>query len=286
MSSASLPRPGLVTRIFWPGFSTASRSQTSSPVRPRPRALARAELQGKNAHADEIRAMDPLVAFRDHGADAEEDRALGRPVARACPSRTPFPRSPAGGPSRGVFLRRLVDGKLLARWEVACESAFHPRTSLLRMRMLANVPRIITSWLPRRDPYVLKSSFLARRAPPAIARWLFRGCSRRGDVIGRHGIPEHGEDARAGTRGIAAGRAEIPSKNDGLPYVRGLAVPAVAPVLRGAHVLPGIVSGEHARIHGSKHFRREVLQECGIDLGQGRPDVFQMRSGSRSCHGR
>src|SRR6185437_5812672 len=31
-----------------------------------------------------------------------------------------------------------------------------PGASSLRSRMLAKVPRIITSWLPRRDPYELK----------------------------------------------------------------------------------------------------------------------------------
>ena len=33
-----------------------------------------------------------------------------------------------------------------------------PSTSRLRSRMLANVPRIITSWWPRRAPYELNSS--------------------------------------------------------------------------------------------------------------------------------
>ena len=34
-----------------------------------------------------------------------------------------------------------------------------PGASSLRRRMFANVPRIITSWLPRRAPYELKSFF-------------------------------------------------------------------------------------------------------------------------------
>ena len=35
-----------------------------------------------------------------------------------------------------------------------------PGSIRLRRRMLAKVPRIITSWLPRRAPYELKSSGL------------------------------------------------------------------------------------------------------------------------------
>src|SRR3954471_23392719 len=46
-----------------------------------------------------------------------------------------------------------------------------PGTSWLRSRMLANVPRIITSWLPRRDPYELNSC----RGTPRSARYLPAG---------------------------------------------------------------------------------------------------------------
>ena len=31
---------------------------------------------------DEVRPVDPLERLGDHGADAEQQRALGRPVAR------------------------------------------------------------------------------------------------------------------------------------------------------------------------------------------------------------
>src|SRR5881394_3358564 len=39
------------------------------------------ELQREDAHADEVRAVDALETLRNHGADAEELRALGGPVA-------------------------------------------------------------------------------------------------------------------------------------------------------------------------------------------------------------
>ena len=90
-------------------------------------------------------------------------------------------------------------------------------TSLLRRRTLANVPRIITSWLPRREPYELKSrgstplsishrpageSFLIA---PAGEMWSVvtlspRTASTRAPVIGSTG----------------AGSGSMPSKNDGL----------------------------------------------------------------------
>src|SRR5690606_5480659 len=40
------------------------------------------ELQRNHAHADQVRAVDALIAFGDDGADAQQAGALGRPVAR------------------------------------------------------------------------------------------------------------------------------------------------------------------------------------------------------------
>jgi hypothetical protein len=40
------------------------------------------ELTGEHAHADEVAAMDALEALGDDGAHAEEQGALGGPVAR------------------------------------------------------------------------------------------------------------------------------------------------------------------------------------------------------------
>src|SRR5207247_10454852 len=47
---------------------------------------ARGELEWKDTHADEVAAMDALVAFGNNGAHTEKRDAFGRPVARAaCP---------------------------------------------------------------------------------------------------------------------------------------------------------------------------------------------------------
>src|SRR5205807_10119759 len=45
-------------------------------------ALAALELQRQDAHADQVGAVDALEALGDHRADAEQERALGRPVPR------------------------------------------------------------------------------------------------------------------------------------------------------------------------------------------------------------
>ena len=44
--------------------------------------FARLELQRQDAHADEIRAMNALVALRNDGPHAEQFDAFGCPVAR------------------------------------------------------------------------------------------------------------------------------------------------------------------------------------------------------------
>ena len=83
----SEPSPDTISAIsFWRGF----RSPTQATDRDGLVALeaerlprrAFLEHQRQHAHADQIRAMDALEALRDHGADAEQTRALRRPVAR------------------------------------------------------------------------------------------------------------------------------------------------------------------------------------------------------------
>ena len=44
--------------------------------------LAGQELERQDAHADQVRAVDALVGLGEDGANAEQRRTLGRPVAR------------------------------------------------------------------------------------------------------------------------------------------------------------------------------------------------------------
>ena len=60
-----------------------STEKVSSPVRPSDSFDSPVhELQRQHAHADQVGAVDALVALGDDGADAEHERALGRPVTR------------------------------------------------------------------------------------------------------------------------------------------------------------------------------------------------------------
>ena len=57
-------------------------SKVSLPVSPKLAPSRRRELQRHDAHADQVRAVDALVALGDHGADAEQRGAFRGPVAR------------------------------------------------------------------------------------------------------------------------------------------------------------------------------------------------------------
>ena len=87
-----------------------------------------------------------------HGADAQEASSLGGPVAAA--ARAVFrPGEDHQRHALGLVLhRRVVDGHRLAVGQMAGDAAFRARRQRLRRRMLANVPRVITRSLPRRDP--------------------------------------------------------------------------------------------------------------------------------------
>ena len=79
----------------------------------------RPELERQDAHADEVRAVDPLVALGDHRADAQEPGPLGRPVARRARAvllagqddqRTPLVAGTAARRRRSSSARRRAGG--------------------------------------------------------------------------------------------------------------------------------------------------------------------------------
>ncbi len=143
------------------GISSAPASpaivNVSCPVRPSDcDRVAVLELERQHAHPDEVRAVDPLEALGDHGAHAEQPRALGGPVAARARAVLLAGEHDQRHALLDVAHRGVVDRHLLAVGAVA-EVQRHaalgrPARSWLRRRMLANVPRIITSWLPRREP--------------------------------------------------------------------------------------------------------------------------------------
>ena len=106
-----------------------------------------------------------------------------------------------------------------------------PSTRRLRSRMLPNVPRIITSWWPRRAPYELKSSGadavglepLARRRPGGDG-------AGRGDVVGGDRVAQRRRATRAPSMSVDAAPAPRPDpvEERRAGDVRGRRLPRVA----------------------------------------------------------
>ena len=161
--------------------------------------------------------MDALEALRDDRAHAEQLRPLRRPVAR----RARAVLLAREDDQRHAFLVVALGASKIdicspsGRWRV--DVPRFPGTSWLRRRTFANVPRTITSWLPRREPYELKSlrsTPCSMQVLPGRAVRLDR--SGRRDVVRRDGVAEH-DQARARPRRPRRrrARADIPSKYGG-----------------------------------------------------------------------
>ena len=64
------------------GCDALHRERLTTGETDRPDALAGQELERQDAHPDQVRTVDPLVALGDDGPDAEESRAFRRPIPR------------------------------------------------------------------------------------------------------------------------------------------------------------------------------------------------------------
>ncbi len=138
--------------------------------------------------------MDALVALGEDGAHAEELRPFAaqsrdEPEPYSLPAMTK-----SGTPSGDVLHRRRRRSTSSARRSAGDASTppSVPGASWLRRRTFANVPRTMTSWLPRREPYEVEVLLLhaVRRGgtcpagpsaliEPAGEMWSGR-CCRRG----------------------------------------------------------------------------------------------------------
>ena len=82
-------------------------------------------------------------------------RMLGPLAAQSREEPVPYslpPRTISGTPSAWYFMRGVADRHLLAVRQVARVPALDAGDQRFLRRMLAKVPRPMTSWLPRRAP--------------------------------------------------------------------------------------------------------------------------------------
>ncbi len=110
------------------------------------RRCAGIELQGQDAHADEVAAVDALVALGDDRLDAQQRGPLAA-QSRELPEPYSLPAITTSGIAFMLVLHRGVEDAhlLAARVGGGSTAPSTPGTIWFRNRMLAKVPRIITS---------------------------------------------------------------------------------------------------------------------------------------------
>ncbi len=224
--------------------------------------------------------MDALVRLGDHGADAEQRRALGRPVtrrARAVLLAGEDDQRHLGG---GVLLRRVVDRQLLAVEQVAGDPALDAGHEPVTQPDVGERPAdhhlvvapagAVGVEVLRVDP-VLDEIATGRRVP-------LDGAGGR-DVVGGHRVAQQrqhpgADDVRARRR-----RRRDPLEVRGVADVGRVGGPGeglgdLAPVA-GRQRLPLLVPGEVAVVLG-EHLRADRVADHLGDLGLARPDVPQV----------
>ena len=142
--------------------------------------------------------------------------------------------------------------------------------------MLAKVPRIITSWLPRRVPYWLKSA----TPTPWSVRYLPAGEAALIEPAGEMWSVVILSPNRPSTRAplispmprrLAAHADEIGR----VLHIGRIVVPGVGLAFRRLHRLPVVVAVEDVGIFAGEELARDVLGDELVDLLRRRPDVLE-----------
>src|SRR5208282_4049798 len=89
------------------------------------------ELQREYAHPEQVAPMNSLEAFRDHRADTEQLRALGRPVARRARTILLAREHDQRHPFGAITLGRFVDRGTRAVRQMDRDTALDPRHELI-----------------------------------------------------------------------------------------------------------------------------------------------------------
>src|SRR5215831_16130057 len=143
------------------------------------------------------------------------------------------------------------------------------------MRMLANVPRIITSWLPRRVPYWLKSSGLtwwASRYFPAGESALIDPAGEMWSVVIESRNRPRIRASTMSVRGAAAHAGEIRR----VLHVGGVGIPPVGDAAADRDPTPVGIALEHVGILAGEHALVDDLADHAGDLAARGPDVLEI----------
>ena len=218
--------------------------------------LAGLELERQDAHADQVGAVDALVALGKHGTNAEQRRALGRPVTRRAAAVFASRDDQQGSAfaliaQRGVVDEHLVAARLVRRVRpfLVGQRVAQPDVAecAAHHHLVMAAARAVRVELERPDAVLLEP--LTGRAPG-------RDRPGRGDVVGRDGITQDGEDARALDVVDRCGRARDAIEERRPRDVGRVRVPVIAARAdRHRQCPPLIVAVEDGRVDGAEDVR-------------------------------
>ena len=221
--------------------------------------------------------MDALEALGEDRLDAEEKRALRRPVPRAAGAVLLAGDDDERCPCATVALRRVEDAHLLAAREVARPIALalrrervpqtHVAERAAHHHLVVAATRAVAVELTRRD---------SMRDEEFPGRAVRGDRARRRDVVGRDRVAEEREHARPRDVAERRRRRRQVDEERRLLDVRRLRVPRVQGTLGDRERAPRVVAVEHGAVALAEEVRAHRLAEDRLHLGTARPHVAQV----------
>src|SRR5579885_342778 len=212
------------------------------------------EFEREHAHAHEIASMDALEAFGYHGPHSEERRAFCRPIARGAGSVLLACDDYQRNAVLTVLLRRLEDRCLPAIGEMNGEAAFYSGHHLVAQpdigersthhHFVIAAARAVGVEIGGLD--AVRDQILPGRSVGAEG-------TRRRDMVGRHTVSEHREDAGALEVGEAAGLGADSVEERRRLHVFGFLIPTEPLAARHIQRAPSLVAVEDVSVLAAEH---------------------------------
>ena len=249
------------------------REQLAAGEPERLRVLAVGILEREHAHHQQVRAVDPLVALGDHRADAEQLRALRRPVARGARAVLLAGQHDQRRALGAVALGDVEDRALLAARHVhgpRALAAGHEQVAQAHVRERpAHHHLVVAAAGAVRVELAALDAVLDQVVPGRAVRLDRAG---RRDVVGRDRVAEHARGSVRRETSSTVRRLERHPLEVRRPADVGRArVPGVE--IAGGRVerAPGLVAGEDVRVAAAEELagdragdrRSEISSEVG-----------------------
>src|SRR5262249_18044895 len=240
-------------------------------------AVGSLEFAGKHAHPDEIGAMDALEAPRDHGAHAQQVRALGRPVARRAHAVVLARENDEWNALRAVAYGGIEYGELFAErleHRVAALGAGHHQVAYTDVREGAACHDLVIA-TPHAEVTEGRGRCAVRLQPVAGGRCR-PDAGDGADVIRGNGVAENGERTSAGdvARSFRLAREALEEGrllDEGRP-----GIPGVDRACGYGDRVPELPRARKIAVFALEIFRVRGKFQCRGDLRLDRPELLQV----------